>query len=196
MYRVYFTGLFWALGERLCRGKQLPPVSGGSEGLLLCVPEGGRGGEGWYGSEHFWLISPFTHQLVSLHGSLFWLRIWPSIRELFFFFFFFLKTQGTSSAGLISCPLLSAAAEALLGLGLERRVVCVSGSAWGRPSQISSPLVQLLWLQNQVSGCCQVYCPLGAGYLHFGGEGCGGLILACLPQTCSGTPEADPWIPV
>jgi len=34
---------------------------------------------------------------------------------------------------------LSAAAVACLSPGLERRVVCVSGSAWGRLSQASVP---------------------------------------------------------
>ena len=65
------------------------------------------------------------------------------------FFFFFMWTR---AASLISHSFWSAAALALLGPGLERRVVGISGSAWGRPGQISIPPGSAALIAKPVAG--------------------------------------------
>lgn len=80
---------------------------------------------------------------------------------------------------------------ARLSPGLERRVVCVSGSAGGRLSQDFVPPGSAALIAKPVPGCCQFSRPLELA--AFTSEGrAGRLRFGCLLQSCSSTHEADP----
>ena len=83
------------------------------------------------------------------------------------------------------------AAVARLSLGLERRVVCVSGSAWGRLSQASVPPGSAALIAKPVPGRCWVYRPLKLAPFTSAGRA-GRPCFGCLFQSCSSTQEADP----